>query len=462
MSLFGRKTTGGGLMDVIRCDEPSYLIWKWHPEGTSQGTNKKENSIRWGSFLRVKVGSVAVFVYHQDQGEFLDFIGGPYDGILETKNLPVLTGLLGLAYAGNSPFQAEIYFINLAEIIQTRFAVPFFDVFDPRFLDYGVPTAVRGTITFKITNYMDFIALHRLEDFSMEAFQMQIKDAIARYVKSAVANAPEQYGIPVIQLERRISEINDLVEDNLKTRLSKDFGVTVTGADISAIEIDKTSDGYQKLMSVTRNLTAQTVQIQAEVNIKEMRDSQKLGILERAAKAFTNIKEDAYARHKQTQSANLAAYQTETAGHVGVAGAEGLGRMGAGGGGSVGGGGMNPAAMMAGMAVGSAIGQNMAGTMNQVMSINQQNQVPQQIQQSPSGITPPPVPVSAFYLAVNEQPTGPYDIATITQMIHTGQISQDTLVWQQGMSDWIKAGEIYELSSAFNSNPPGMPPISST
>ena len=30
MSLL-RKPNAGGFMDEIRCDESSYLIWKWHP-----------------------------------------------------------------------------------------------------------------------------------------------------------------------------------------------------------------------------------------------------------------------------------------------------------------------------------------------------------------------------------------------------------------------------------------------
>ena len=30
MSLFGKRYVGG-FMDQIRCDEPSYLVWKWHP-----------------------------------------------------------------------------------------------------------------------------------------------------------------------------------------------------------------------------------------------------------------------------------------------------------------------------------------------------------------------------------------------------------------------------------------------
>ncbi len=35
MGLFGNKEkhNEGGLMDVIRCDEKEYLIWKWRPAG---------------------------------------------------------------------------------------------------------------------------------------------------------------------------------------------------------------------------------------------------------------------------------------------------------------------------------------------------------------------------------------------------------------------------------------------
>ena len=50
-------------------------------------------------------------------------------------------------------------------------------------------------------------------------------------------------GIPVIQLERKLTEINDVVEESLKKRLQNEFGVTVSSVDIDAIDIDKTSDG---------------------------------------------------------------------------------------------------------------------------------------------------------------------------------------------------------------------------
>ena len=104
------------------------MIWKWHPTGAQVGNNKRENAIRWGSALRVKEGEVAVFVYRQKDGAMQDFIEGPFDEHIKTANLPVLASIIGLAYGGDTPFQAEVYFINLAKIVQTRFAVPFFDV----------------------------------------------------------------------------------------------------------------------------------------------------------------------------------------------------------------------------------------------------------------------------------------------------------------------------------------------
>ena len=63
MGLFGNKSEGG-LMDVIRCDEQEYLVWKWRPTGEVNST-KRENAIRYGSSLRVKDGELAVFVYQQ-------------------------------------------------------------------------------------------------------------------------------------------------------------------------------------------------------------------------------------------------------------------------------------------------------------------------------------------------------------------------------------------------------------
>lgn len=435
MALFDKNKRTGGFMDEIRCDEPSYLIWKWHPSGSQLGENNRENSIRWGSSLRVKDGEVAVFVYKQKDGTLQDFIVGPYDEIIKTANFPILASIVGLAYEGGTPFQAEVYFINLAQIIQTKFAVPFFDVYDPRFADFGVPVAVRGTISFKISDYRGFIKLHRLNSFDLVDFQTQIRDAVSRYVKDVVANAPAQHDIPLVQIETKTSQINDVIEFDLGERLRETFGVEISGVDIGAIELDKSSDGYNQLMAVTKDIAAAKVKAETEDYIERMRIQREEG---------------QYAQHKATQSANIGAFQVEKQAEVGIAGAEALGQMGANGAGSVdlggGGTGFNPAAMMAGMAVGGAVGQNIAGSMNNMMS---------GMNQPMSGSTPPPIPVVAYHVAVNGQSTGPYDMATLSQMISAGQITGASLVWKAGMESWVKAETLDDFKGMF------IPPIPS-
>lgn len=429
------KKSAGGFMDEIRCDERSYLIWKWHPAGVQLGKGNRENAIRWGSSLRVKDGEVAVFVYSQYDGTVQEYIEGPCDLTLNTENLPILASLVGFAYEGGTPFQAEVYFINLARIIQVRFGVPFFDIYDPRFADFGVPVAVRGTVSFSIADYREFIKLHRLNHFQLEDFQKQIRDVVCRYVKDTVANAPAAHNIPVIQIEAKIAQINDAVEYDLAERLKENFGVLVSGVDIGAIEIDKTSEGYRQLMAVTKDIAATRIEAETQDYVERLRIQREEG---------------QYAVHKQTQTANIGAFQVEKQFEVGVAGAQALGQMEINSAGAMNlsgsGDGFNMAAMMASMAVGGAVGQNIAGTMNNMMGgINQQ---------ITPGLVPPPIPTVAYHVAINGQATGPFDMTSLTQMAANGKLTRDSLVWKNGMEQWAKAGIVDELNRLFNSIPP--------
>ncbi|MGN0740436.1 MAG: SPFH domain-containing protein [Treponema sp.] len=446
-------------MDVIRCDESEYLVWKWRPAGQEANSTKKENAIRYGSSLRVKDGEVAVFVYPQKDGGQQDFIEGPFDQTIKSANFPVLASIVGAAFGGASPFQAEVYFINLAGIIQVKFGVPYFDVFDPRFLDFAVPVSVRGTISFKISDYKEFIKLHRLIDFDLQAFQLQIRDAVVKYVKGVISNAPAENNLPVMQLERKILEINELVENFIKPRLQNDFGVTVSAVDIAEIEADKTSEGYRQLKAVTQDITTQTTRAQAAVNIKQMQDMQRVQMENLEETQRIQREEMQRAQKLQTESANLGAFQIEKQAEVGIAGANALGQMGANGGTNVnlGNGGFSPAGMMAGMVMGSAVGQNVAGMMNGALGgLNQQ------IPPAVSGVPPvPPVPPSIKYnVAVNGKSTGPYDLQTLKTMAAGGQFSKDSLVWTQGMENWQAAGTIPDLAVFFAppvSNVPNVP-----
>jgi len=67
-----------------------------------------QNEIKNGAKLIVREGQTAVFV---NEGQLADvFTPGTYE--LTTQNLPILATLKGWKYGFNSPFKAEVYFVN--------------------------------------------------------------------------------------------------------------------------------------------------------------------------------------------------------------------------------------------------------------------------------------------------------------------------------------------------------------
>ena len=366
-------------MDVIRCEERDYLIWKWHPQGTTTQASQRANAIRWGSSLRVRDGSAAVLVYPQPDGRPKDYIEGPFDKIIDTNNFPVLASLVGTLFQGNSPFQAEIYFINKANTIQIPFGVGPVDVFDARNRSVSVPVAVRGSINFRISDIDQFVKCHSLADFSTEALKEKIRAFLFGRVKSVVQNAPVNLGMPLVQIESRIPEIETLVGDNLKNKLFNEYGVELVSVNISDIELSKDSSGYKKLEKQTQGKGTMLAQ----------------GVVS----AFGEIK-SSIAGEKKLNSAEKGEEPSTT------------------------------------KKVSSALG-GLFGRKEKA--------------------TPPPIPTVTYYVAVNGKQKGPYDVIRLRKMMTDGVISGDSLVWKEGMDNWIKANDVEELVSIFQTT---VPPIS--
>ena len=463
MGLFGRGKSGGA-MNVIRCDLPEYLIWKWRPGNQDANTTSRENAIRYGSSLRVKDGEVAVFVYQQKDGTMQDYIVGPYDDTIKTANFPVLANIVGMGFGGESPFQAEVYFINMAEVVQIKFAVPYFDVADPRFLDFTVPVAVGGTITFNLKDYRKFIKLHRLINFDIEAFKSQVKAAVIRRVKSLVTNVPADNGFPVVQIERKIDEISDMLNEKLKHDFEEDFGVNLKRIDITRVEIDKESEGWYALRNVTLEQQQRTINAQTEINLQNLQDTQRINAMNMEETLRIQREEAQRAQQLQTETQFISAHALDRQAEVLKTAAENLGQMG-----QMGeGGGMNPASMMAGMAVGGAVGNQMAGMMAGMGNAmgGQMQGVTAPGQPMMQGAVPPPPPdpqtppapdMPIWMIAINGQQSGPFSLAQLQQLVANGQFTAANHVWRQGMPNWEVAGNVPEIAVVFAPAAPAAP-----
>ena len=424
MGLFGSKNDEGGMMDVIRCDEKEYLVWKWKPSGEANSTIK-ENTIRYGSSLRVKDGEMAVFFYKQNNGAMQDFIQGPFDGFIKTDNFPILTSLVSLGWDGKSPFQAEIYFFNLSGNVQLKFGTPTFDLFDGRFPDLGIPCNVRGNLTFNLTDYKNFIKLNRLQEFNLEDFKSQIQEFCIRKIKSVVTNIPIDNNIPVMQIERKIDDVSDIIKSKLKAAMEDDFGINLKRLDVSAIDLDQEHEHYLQLKRITVDQTSKKIEAVTDIEIENIGEMARINRKD----AELGVEGKNFAVHQLNQQTDVLKTAAENLGQMSNVN---LGN----------GGGLNPAGMMFGMGIGGAMGNQVGGMMNNM------NQTP-----------PPPPPQNVFHIALNGQQSGPFTMDQLKQLALTNQFTKQFHVWKPGMAGWELASVNNEVSIIFNSVPPPPPTI---
>ncbi|WP_262012100.1 SPFH domain-containing protein [Micromonospora sp. Mcm103] len=99
----------GELIDIIEWldDSRDTIVWRFP---------RYQNEIKMGAKLVVRESQTAVFV---NEGKIADvFTPGTYT--LETRNLPILSTLKGWKYGFNSPFKAEVYFVNTRQFTDMK------------------------------------------------------------------------------------------------------------------------------------------------------------------------------------------------------------------------------------------------------------------------------------------------------------------------------------------------------
>lgn len=359
---------------------------------------------------------------------------------------------------------------NLSKGSQVNFAIPYFDVFDPRLQDYGCPVSVHGAIVYSIEDMDLFHQLNKNEGYSDETFKNKLKGQVTKFVKGVVTNAPIDAQIPVVQLERKILEIGELVQTKVTPQIERLFGINVRSLDITSIMIDKSSRGYRELKALTADLERERVmaqhdasisnfnlqnslnqdqlKMQSSLNLDAMKRQQELNLggqeqlqdmnLENQRETMRIQREEMQrASRLQTEQTFLGAHQANlNAGVLNNATDNGINafrqqqqpQMG---GGMMGGMG---APQMPGMGAPQMPGMGMKQATPQV----------------------------SYMIGVNGQQAGPFDWNQLQQLVQQGQLTQQTYVWKQGMANWEFAGQVQELQPLFmNAAPqmPGMPPM---
>lgn len=355
---------------------------------------------------------------------------------------------------------------NLSKGSQLNFAIPYFDVFDPRLQDYGVPVSVHGAVVYAIEDMDLFHSVNRNEGYSDETFKNKLRGQLTKFIKSVVSNAPSDAQIPVVQIERKIFEISELIQQRVTPQVEKLFGITIRSLDITGINVDKESRGYRELKALTADLEKERMMAQhnaqisnfnlnndlqqdmlkkqSELNLDAMGRRQELdlgGQEELQRMNLENQRETMRIQREEMQRASrLQTEQTFMGAHQ-----------------------ANLNAGVLNNATDNGINAFRQQTMGGMNNMGQMGVAPQMPGQKGMGGAPQmpgmgaAIPQVQYYIGINGQQYGPCDWNKLQQLVQQDQLTQQSYVWKNGMAQWEFAGNVAELAPLFQGTAPQMP-----
>jgi membrane protease subunit (stomatin/prohibitin family) len=210
-----------GIFDKLKNEFIDILEW------TDDSTNtmvwrfpRYQNEIKMNAKLTVRESQVAVFV---NEGKIADvFQPGLYT--LATQNMPIMTTLAGWKYGFNSPFKAEVYFINTKQFIDQKWGTK--NPIMLRDLEFG-PIRLRafGNYAIKVTDPGLFVKeiAGTSSHFTTEEVTEQLRDLIITRFTDALAESK----IPILDLAANYNELSKFIGEKINPEFNE-LGITIT------------------------------------------------------------------------------------------------------------------------------------------------------------------------------------------------------------------------------------------
>jgi len=208
-----------GLMNYIRGQFLEIIEWQDDSRDTlSWRFPDEDREIKRGAQLIVRESQMCQFVY---LGEFGDLFA-PGKHSLVTDNIPILSTLKGWKYGLESPFKADVYYVNTRLFTGNKWGTQ-----NPIMLrdpDFGI-VRVRafGTYDFRIKNVRTFLKEVAGTDhqFTLDEFQETMRSRLVSTFSDALASSK----VPALDLAARYTELGEALLPVLNPDLTSKYGL---------------------------------------------------------------------------------------------------------------------------------------------------------------------------------------------------------------------------------------------
>ena len=250
-------------------------VIKWEVS-TKELTHKfQSEDLKLGSQLVVYPAQTAFFV---KGGQILDeFICGTYT--IKTENIPLLNKLVNLPFGGESPFQAEVWFVNQISVLDCKWGTPSpIQVEDPK---YGVIVPIRsfGQYGFKISNPRVFLErlIGNMSTFSTEKLTDYFRGVILSKLTKIISEKLYAEQLSVININTHVEEISEYAKEKL-SEVFAEYGVCLEMFTAIAINVNEDDPSFKRLKE-TKDALAR-INIMGKENYQMERS---FNVLDRAA-----------------------------------------------------------------------------------------------------------------------------------------------------------------------------------
>jgi excisionase family DNA binding protein len=220
-----------GLMDYLRTQFLEIIQWEDDSRDTlSWRFPDEDKEIKRGAQLIVRESQTVQFVY---LGQFGDTFGpGKYS--LTTDNIPILSTLKGWKYGFESPFKADVYFVNTRLFPGNKWGTS-----NPVMLrdpDFGIVRArAFGTYDFRVSDVKMFLKEVAGTDhhFRLDEFSEVMRSRIVSTFSDALATAK----VPVLDVASRYGELGEALLPVINPALTAKYGVELAGFTVENVSL---------------------------------------------------------------------------------------------------------------------------------------------------------------------------------------------------------------------------------
>jgi len=220
-----------GLMDFIKSELIEIIEWNDDSRDTlSYRWPDEDKNIKNGAQLIVRESQTVQFVY---LGQFGDTFG-PGKHTLTTDNIPVLNKLQGWKYGFQSPFKADVYYLNTRLFTGNKWGTS-----NPVMLrdaDFGIVRArAFGTYDFHITDPKLFLKEVAGSDqhFRLDEFADTMRSRIVSLFSEALAQAK----VPVLDVAARYQELGSALLPLINPVTTSKYGLEMTSFIVENVSV---------------------------------------------------------------------------------------------------------------------------------------------------------------------------------------------------------------------------------